>query len=103
MRRIGEFEACIQGIDGVLTDICLSDRFQEIVEACSLQQDIDMLPDGDATEIGEKGINLSGTSMICLLSTESTLTQMLIRWPEGTTLTLMPSRRTNSDIRHGYH
>jgi ABC-type multidrug transport system fused ATPase/permease subunit len=62
------------------------DRFREIVKACLLQQDIDMLPDGDATEIGEKGINLSGASIIRLLSTDSTLTQML-RWPEGSPLT----------------
>ncbi|KZT33501.1 multidrug resistance-associated ABC transporter [Sistotremastrum suecicum HHB10207 ss-3] len=36
------------------------DRFNEIVRACSLEQDIAMLPHGDLTEIGEKGINLSG-------------------------------------------
>lgn len=35
-------------------------RFDEIVRACSLQHDIDMLPNGEETEIGEKGINLSG-------------------------------------------
>ncbi|KZS90158.1 multidrug resistance-associated ABC transporter [Sistotremastrum niveocremeum HHB9708] len=36
------------------------DRFDEIVHACQLEQDIAMLPHGDQTEIGEKGINLSG-------------------------------------------
>nr|XP_045598881.1 multidrug resistance-associated protein 1-like [Procambarus clarkii] len=35
-------------------------RYQQIVEACALQQDIDMLPAADMTEIGENGINLSG-------------------------------------------
>jgi ABC-type bacteriocin/lantibiotic exporter with double-glycine peptidase domain len=35
-------------------------RFDAIVHACSLQHDIDVLPNGDMTEIGEKGINLSG-------------------------------------------
>ena len=35
-------------------------RFDEIVRACSLEHDIEMLPSGDQTEIGEKGINLSG-------------------------------------------
>ncbi|KAL0562890.1 hypothetical protein V5O48_019188, partial [Marasmius crinis-equi] len=35
-------------------------RFQEIIRACSLEQDLDMLPDREETEIGEKGINLSG-------------------------------------------
>ncbi|KAJ8047637.1 ATP-binding cassette sub-family C member 8 [Holothuria leucospilota] len=35
-------------------------RYKEVIEACSLQPDIDILPGGDQTEIGEKGINLSG-------------------------------------------
>ena len=30
------------------------------MEACALVPDLEMLPGGDATEIGEKGINLSG-------------------------------------------
>lgn len=34
--------------------------YQEVVEACALQQDLDMLPAGDATEIGERGITVSG-------------------------------------------
>ncbi|KAJ1970399.1 hypothetical protein H4R34_006068, partial [Dimargaris verticillata] len=34
--------------------------YQETIRACALQPDIDMLTDGDLTEIGEKGINLSG-------------------------------------------
>ena len=36
------------------------ERFEKIVDACSLRHDIEMLPHGDETEIGEKGINLSG-------------------------------------------
>lgn len=35
-------------------------RFEQVVEACALRQDIEMLPDGEATEIGERGVNLSG-------------------------------------------
>ncbi|XP_038054473.1 ATP-binding cassette sub-family C member 9-like isoform X1 [Patiria miniata] len=37
-----------------------SEKYQAVVSACSLQQDMDILPAGDQTEIGEKGINLSG-------------------------------------------
>ncbi|PVG03951.1 hypothetical protein CPB86DRAFT_748462 [Serendipita vermifera] len=36
------------------------ERFQAVVEACSLEPDFEMLPNGEHTEIGEKGINLSG-------------------------------------------
>ena len=36
------------------------DWYNQVIEACSLKHDLDILPSGDATEIGEKGINLSG-------------------------------------------
>ncbi|XP_057710540.1 ATP-binding cassette sub-family C member 9 isoform X3 [Corythoichthys intestinalis] len=35
-------------------------RYKAVIDACSLQLDIDLLPFGDQTEIGERGINLSG-------------------------------------------
>ncbi|KAI1824635.1 ABC transporter family protein [Xylaria intraflava] len=34
--------------------------YKEVVAACALRPDLDMLPDGDATEIGERGITVSG-------------------------------------------
>uniref|UniRef100_A0A915IZK5 ABC-type glutathione-S-conjugate transporter n=1 Tax=Romanomermis culicivorax TaxID=13658 RepID=A0A915IZK5_ROMCU len=34
--------------------------YDKVLDVCSLKTDIKNLPDGDATEIGEKGINLSG-------------------------------------------
>jgi len=34
--------------------------YQQVIEACALQPDLDMLPQGDATEIGERGITVSG-------------------------------------------
>lgn len=36
------------------------DRYHEVLAACSLVSDLAILEDGDSTEIGEKGINLSG-------------------------------------------
>ncbi|KAL7567897.1 hypothetical protein ACA910_019617 [Epithemia clementina (nom. ined.)] len=36
------------------------ERYNEVVEACALVDDIVILPAGDMTEIGERGINLSG-------------------------------------------
>ncbi|XP_043561892.1 ATP-binding cassette sub-family C member 8 isoform X5 [Chiloscyllium plagiosum] len=35
-------------------------RYKAVIDACSLQPDIDILPQGDQTQIGERGINLSG-------------------------------------------
>ncbi|XP_059829929.1 ATP-binding cassette sub-family C member 8 isoform X2 [Hypanus sabinus] len=35
-------------------------RYRAVIDACSLQPDIDILPQGDQTQIGERGINLSG-------------------------------------------
>ncbi len=35
-------------------------RYDEVIEACALSADIAALPGGDQTEIGERGINLSG-------------------------------------------
>ncbi|KAL6466399.1 hypothetical protein MHYP_G00242030 [Metynnis hypsauchen] len=36
------------------------DKFQRVLKACALEQDLELLPGGVLTEIGEKGINLSG-------------------------------------------
>eukprot|EP00124_Ichthyophonus_hoferi_P005008 Ihof_evm1s639 gene=Ihof_evmTU1s639 len=36
------------------------ERYNRVVEACTLTPDLLLLPAGDLTEIGEKGINLSG-------------------------------------------
>lgn len=35
-------------------------KYNDVIEACSLQADLDILPAGDSTEIGERGITLSG-------------------------------------------
>jgi hypothetical protein len=35
------------------------DRFRDIIHACSLEHP-EMLPHGEQTEIGEKGVDLSG-------------------------------------------
>lgn len=36
------------------------ERYQKVIEACALKPDLEILTAGDQTEIGEKGINLSG-------------------------------------------
>ncbi|KAJ7647783.1 hypothetical protein FB45DRAFT_987394 [Roridomyces roridus] len=35
-------------------------RYQDVIDACALRPDLEQLEDGDATEIGEKGVSLSG-------------------------------------------
>lgn len=35
-------------------------RYRNVLRACALESDIDILPDRDLTRIGERGINLSG-------------------------------------------
>ncbi|CAF0837577.1 unnamed protein product [Brachionus calyciflorus] len=44
------------------------EKFDEIVEVCSLKKDLELLTYGDQTLVGEKGINLSGgqRARICL-------------------------------------
>jgi len=34
--------------------------YQRVISACALEADLILLPGGDQTEIGERGINLSG-------------------------------------------
>ncbi|KAF7558292.1 hypothetical protein G7046_g5857 [Stylonectria norvegica] len=39
---------------------CIEDRYQKVLDVCALKRDLDMLTDGDKTELGANGINLSG-------------------------------------------
>ena len=45
-----------------------AEKFNRVVEACSLKKDLDLLPLGESTLVGEKGINLSGgqRARICM-------------------------------------
>ncbi|UNI23458.1 hypothetical protein JDV02_009276 [Purpureocillium takamizusanense] len=38
----------------------LEDRYNTALEVCALKKDLEILPDGDQTELGANGINLSG-------------------------------------------
>jgi ABC-type multidrug transport system fused ATPase/permease subunit len=35
-------------------------RYHQVLEACALVNDLEILEDGDESEIGERGVNLSG-------------------------------------------
>lgn len=36
------------------------ERYNDVVECCALQPDLNILEDGDDTEIGSRGVSLSG-------------------------------------------
>lgn len=36
------------------------DRYEQVIDACALRPDLEMLEDGDLTEIGTRGVSLSG-------------------------------------------
>ncbi|KAF8951702.1 hypothetical protein BGZ52_010208 [Haplosporangium bisporale] len=47
--------------DNILFDTPIDEeRYWRVVRACCLEADLRMFPDGDMTEIGERGVNLSG-------------------------------------------
>lgn len=35
-------------------------RYEIVLQACALKKDLELLPNGDQTQIGERGINMSG-------------------------------------------
>lgn len=41
-------------------NIAKENLYNQVLDACALRADLNLLPNGDLTEIGEKGINLSG-------------------------------------------
>lgn len=43
-----------------LITVLTTSRLSEIIDACSLRHDLNVLPNGEHTQIGEKGINISG-------------------------------------------
>ena len=46
-------------------------RLQAVVRACALERDLEVLPDGMETFVGERGISLSGASLVsCLFGLE---------------------------------
>ena len=51
-------------------------KFQTTVEACALRKDIEQFPDGDLTTIGERGVVLSGSTLL-YFSTSFLFTIML--------------------------
>ncbi|KAF9194834.1 hypothetical protein BGZ51_007054 [Haplosporangium sp. Z 767] len=47
--------------DNILFDTPFDeDRYWKVIKACCLEKDLDLFPFGDLTEIGERGVNLSG-------------------------------------------
>ncbi|XP_078379983.1 ATP-binding cassette sub-family C member 4-like [Oculina patagonica] len=83
--RITEGSLCIRGKIGyvpqeawvfsgsvrqniVFGQIFEQDRYDKVIRACCLEQDVELLPEGDLTLVGEKGVTLSGgqKARVCL-------------------------------------
>ena len=58
-------------------------RLHEIIHACCLEHDLEMLPHGEDTEIGEKGINLSGKLEFFIGIRKHVSDEVSYRWSEG--------------------
>ncbi|MBL0322390.1 MAG: hypothetical protein IPP80_08475 [Ignavibacteria bacterium] len=46
-----------------------ADRLASSLHVCALEQDLSQMPAGLSTEIGERGVNLSGQSEACITCT----------------------------------
>lgn len=44
----------------IFTDVFDDDRYKAVTRACSLQRDFELMPFGDQTIVGDKGVSLSG-------------------------------------------
>ncbi|KAM7285677.1 multidrug resistance-associated protein 1 [Ixodes scapularis] len=44
----------------IFTNTANEERYQKVLETCALKPDLEMLPAGENTQVGDKGINLSG-------------------------------------------
>lgn len=60
-------------------------RLRAVVRACALERDLEILPDGQETFVGERGISLSGAlaSLVSSLLLENVLTSKCDRWSES--------------------
>ena len=47
------------------------DFYQSVVSCCALNPDLDQFPNGDGTELGERGINISGPLCMSLPDSRS--------------------------------
>ena len=46
--------------DEALSQTVFPNQYDEVIDACALKTDLELLANGDETLIGEKGVNLSG-------------------------------------------
>jgi ATP-binding cassette subfamily C (CFTR/MRP) protein 4 len=59
------------------------DKYHTIIRLCALEMDLEMLPAGDLTEIGERGVTLSGGQVPLHQSIEVILTETTSKYGKG--------------------
>ena len=61
------------------------ERYQKTLEACALINDLKILEDGDESEIGERGVNLSGgqKARVSLARAVYSRASILLPWFKG--------------------
>ena len=59
------------------------DRYEQVLDVCALRPDIDMLPAGDQTEIGEKVRKKNLPTYVCPLTKDHFLFHSILAQPKG--------------------
>ena len=59
------------------------DLYRQVISSCALEVDFEQFPDGDATELGERGINISGASQPPPFKLLAIQSPFICRWAES--------------------
>lgn len=78
------------------------ERYERTLKVCALERDLAMLPAGDATEVGERGINLSGGQKARLSLARATYAALSSKFP-GENIVVLDDPLSAVDAHVGKH